>query len=267
MRSILFILTIFATNSLISQEKLGFYGKRNFIDISLNLHTNTLLKTLTSGYDNNSNGVYYKANGNSLKREELSIIQTEYLVSVGRQFRPRFAFSINLKYGLHHMYDVNTVNNYLSYDYFIDYTKFESKRYSTLSIVPMFSFNKGGISAPSGAYMQFGIGPLFYKINDTKSYTIQESSGVYLTNSSALVDETKKGIVFCFGIGNRKSISKSLAINYGLQVHLNYSKTEYYYNYNSTFSSSTFTKVVLSDIGNDIMSRFVSANIGLSYIF
>ncbi|MFN5985092.1 MAG: hypothetical protein ACK476_15135 [Fluviicola sp.] len=265
MRLYLFILAIIVTNSIYSQEKIGFYGKRNFIDVSLNLHTNTLLKTFTSGYSNNSNGFYYKANGNSLKREELSIIQTEYLVSVGRQFRPRFAFSINLKYGLHNMYNVSTVNNYLNNDYLLNYTQFESKKYSTFSIVPMFSFNKGGISAPSGAYMQFGIGPLFYKVNDTKSYTAKESSAGYQTNSSALVDETKKGIVFCFGIGNRKSISKSLAINYGIQVHYNYSKTDFYYS--STFTSTTFTKAVLSDIGKDIKTRFVSANIGLSYIF
>ena len=263
MRTILFILAIIATNSLISQEKLGFYGKRNFIDVSLNLHTNTLLKTFNSGYDNNSNGVYYKANGNSLKREELSMIQTEYLVSVGRQFRPRFAFSLNVKYGLHNMYNVNYTSNYFN----SNYSKYESKRYSTFSIVPMFSFNKGGISAPSGAYMQFGIGPLFYKLKDTESYTIENGSSGYGTITSALKDETKKGVSFCFGIGNRKSVSKSLAINYGIQVHLNYSKNEYYYNYNSTFSSTTFTKAVLSDIGKDIMRRFVSANIGLSYIF
>lgn len=265
MRSILFILAIIATNSLISQEKLGFYGKRNFIDVSLNLHTNTALKTLSDSYDNNTNGVFYKANGNSLKREELSTIKTEYLVSVGRQIRPRFALSLNVKYGLSYMYNVNKVNDYLNYDYMFNYTKFESKRYSTLSIVPMFSFNKGGISAPSGAYMQFGMGPFFYKVNDTKTYTAEVNYSGYQTFNPAIADESKKGIVFCFGIGNRKSVSKSLAINYGIQVHYYYSKTDFYYS--STFNNTTFTKTVLADIGTDLKRRFVSANLGLSYIF
>lgn len=264
MRSILFILTILVTSTLYSQEKIGFFSKRNFIDISLNLHTNTALKTLSDSYGNNTNGIYYKANGNSLKREELSI-KTEYSVSLGRQLRPRFALSLNVKYGLSNMYNVNKVNNYLNNDYLLNHTKFESKRYSTLSIVPMFSFNKGGISAPSGAYMQFGMGPFFYKVNDTKSYTTEVNYSGYQTNSSALVEESKKGIVFCFGIGNRKSVSKSLAINYGIQVHYYYSKTDFYYS--STFNSTTFTKAVLSDIGTDLKRRYVSANLGISYIF
>lgn len=264
MKNFIFILVVIATHTTYSQEKLGFYGKRNFIDVSLNLHTNTLLKTFNSN-SSSTKGTYYKDAGSSLKKNELSMIQTEYMVSVGRQFRPRFAFSINVKYGLHNMYSTNRVSNYMNYNYLLYYTKFESKRYSTLSIVPMFTFNKGGISAPSGAYMQFGVGPLFYKINDTKSFALEESSAGYQNISNALTDESKKGVVFCFGIGNRKSVSKSLAINYGMQLHLNYSKRDFYSG--SSFNSSTFTKAVLSDIGEDILTRFVSANVGLSYIF
>lgn len=264
MRKLIFILALIATTSSYSQEKIGFYGKRNFIDVSLNLHTNTLLKTFNSN-SSSTKGNYYEDAGTSLKKNELSKIQTQYMVSIGRQLRPRFALSINVKYGLHNMYSTNRVSNYMNYNYLLYYTKFESKRYSTLSIVPMFTFNKGGISAPSGAYVQFGVGPLFYKINDTKTYALEENSVGYQLISNALTDESKKGVVFCFGIGNRKSISKSLAINYGMQLHLNYSKRDFYNN--SSFNSSTFTKAVLSDIGEDILTRFVSANVGLSYIF
>ncbi len=290
MKSFIILFSLFIGFNSFSQSSFGFFGKKNFIDFSANLHTNTFLKTF-NGFSSsltNSNGIYYAANGTVFERKELRPIQSEFLLSIGRQIRPRFAMLLHLKYGIHNIYSSAYTPSYIASVHtsatsgtYTGIIRVESKKFSELQIIPMFSFNPSGISAPSGINIQFGVGPTIYKLQDPANFLIEEYShydssvgqnvaGKTLNIASEIKDQSKIGVSLALKFGTRKNISKNLAINYGVALQYNFLRRELFNYYQSNpfgVDGTEFSQAVFSDIATDTRRRFASAFIGLSYIF
>jgi hypothetical protein len=282
MKYILLSITLFFNFYSYSQSSYGFFGKKNFIDLSFNLHSNYFVKrsSYTSQYTGILTNSYYVKDGVSLKQKTVKPIACEYTVNIGRQIRRNFAISIYSKLGLYNNINSYNLRNYIYES--ISYTEnannlsvnaVQSTNYSHLTLLPMISFGGNGLSSPIGVFIKFGVGPTIYKIKDVNSILYQHSAYTnFVTNettpsgvssfNSGIADFRKIGLTVLAGLDIRKEISKRLAINFGFSAHYNRSEELNVYGY-----AETLKETIKHEVADEINSRFFSTNIGLSYIF
>lgn len=263
------ILLISITFSVAGQNT-GFYGKRNYIEMSGTAYVPMISWLL-------DNGQMYKRSGVGS-----NLIETKDKLNYGIHFTVGRAGKKNTGFGLEFGYDFANIpgpdaaksveyidqwgyNN----NYYID-VEHEMIDVRTLTIMPKLEITKKGATLPLGMVHQIGLGFTSTKIleKDYIYHIIDGSEFMTATDSSNLdnyfmnYDTKYKGFTLMYAFNIRTPVSKSIMINYGIRYSLNL--RNFSQNFVGTSKYFYTDDQIKRDIGAMRMSNIITFNLGIT---
>lgn len=259
MKYIVFIfINCFLLLSITAQENkaMGYYGKRNYIDLSMNLNSPILYKILhkPSSYNN---------------PQEIKIINSGISIQVGRLLNKKYGIALN--FSRYKIACYSPIGFYESsiFEYFSgNFDPFITK---TTNFMPVFTSSFFD-NAPMGLEFEAGIGFNITNIenNGLKYYSTDQqnqASEQLLLNNINLYDFNQKfkSYTFMFGLKTRYALTKNLLFNLGIRFTLS-TKLE---NNNFEFKDyyNDFKNQLITSANKTRTNRIAVLGIGLTYVF
>ena len=246
-----------------SQNYSGYYGKRNFVDI-----TSVSYSPLVRNFLHKSSGGGYENVGGQLIPVNRTWLKSGIHVSISRVIKNNL--SLGFEYGL----DICKIgapylsdSKYWGYPYYADHLVTEQLTMMRSLFMPKIEFTNSDGLLPMGISHTIGIGFSSTKIRE-KDYLMQfksDNGSTYLPdgvtlNSSDYIDYTQryKGLELLYGIKMRYPVSKHLFINYGIRYKLD---IRFFDIYNDPGSDLRET------IANTLCFNFLCFDLGVSVPF
>lgn len=241
-----------------AQQSNGFYGKKNFVEVSGSGHFPIFSNWISDSY---SYQPYQPLNANSnsliLKKDRFDV---GIIVSAGRAFKKNFGASF--EFGMDFQSIPAPVTHYDTDTSYIK--KHEALDVRTMVFMPKLEFaNLNGL-LPMGLNHQFGIGLSTSRIVD-KDYVMEVDTNFQET-ALANLEQNYFGFKVMYALNMRTPLSKSLMLNYGFRYSFNWVSTPQGFNSNQTEYSAS-----ISDIAQMIRKRrlnnIICFNLGLTVPF
>lgn len=214
---VVFIVSILSLNA---QDNYGYYGKKNYLDIS----SSSYIPVLYNLFSND--GAKLTPSGNSLTRSN-DWFNVGIRANLGRTFDSNFGMTLELGY------DNITLNKDRAlYDASNGIKQHESLKAHSILILPRFEISGRNGLLPNGLVHQFGIGVSINRIVkknyfvDYGSYTTGGPNGELKDQEELFensnLNSSMKLIQFMYGLKMRVPVSKSLMINYGFRYTIDF---------------------------------------------
>lgn len=246
------LLSLFAQKN----EVIGYYGKRNYVDFSVNLNSPILYKVLNKpeSYDH---------------KQEIKVINSGISLQVGRMLKKNIGIGLNFSSFKLACYSPTNFTIPATNDYFSG--SFDPFMTKTTSIMPIFTSSYFD-NAPMGLEFEAGIGRnttqienngLTYYANDP-IYQVYEQT---VLNNVNLFDFNQKfkSYTIMLGLKTRYALSDKLLVNLGIRFTAS-TKLK-----NNTFeiseSSNLFENRLITAANKTRTNRIAVLGIGLTYVF
>lgn len=218
-------------NALLAQDNYGYYGKKNFVDISSSSYFPLLYNLFN--YDTSYE---LSTSGNSLL-ERRSKFNIGVRASIGRAIKSNVGFALEVGYDRFEIYQNVFNDDYTTTQgFYVD--RNENVAVNSILILPRFEFSGPNGLLPNGLVHQVGFGVTINKAvskNYLLVYDYYSASGSVTTGgpnadpseAASLMkahnlDKSAKILQFMYGLKMRTPLGKSMMLNYGFRYTLDF---------------------------------------------
>ncbi len=242
-----------------AQDNYGYYGKKNFIDLSSSSYV-----SLIYGLTNLNRGAELRPSGNSLS-PYTEWFNTGARVSIGRAIESNVGLALELGFDRFRLSDRVLYGSEMDgYTYIENH---ESLITNSILILPRIEISGRNGLLPNGLVHQIGVG---FTINSIakKNYLVEYNNGTIsggpngasADQDALFKDNNMEGSVrfaqLMYGLKTRTPIGKSLMLNYGIRYTLDFG-----------FTSYEFNRDVAGEIREYLFRNIIAFDLGLTLPF
>lgn len=259
-----FIIAVLLHQFSFSQDHNGFYGKKNFIELSSASYL-PILKNIANPF-----GTSYEKLGTTLSPGFDDWFNTGFRISIGRASNNNRAWSI--EYGSDFWSTpMSDISNFLSPNApgYFNITKHEKLKMHTAIFMPKIHLAPKSALMPMGINHELGIGLTRSKIiKDEYVYILDEGSVDPLSSAKYLdFDRVYYGIQFLYGLRMRKPLNYHFMLNYGFRytADVQVSSSSPHAGYDELYSTSNYK--VQERVRFNLSMNVLSFDLGITYAF